>query len=233
MAHIRHARLTPHNTGIVPEFLETTMVELIEFIYKWQTLIGSIFGGIFALCVALIVGHAVNRREDVSVGMLLIADLANIRIISEILKEKAQEENIPENQYSLWLAEKLTQNFPQLSPLFGASVVRMLPINTYLAAHLTLFQKIYINIGEMVERLTKDFTEISQYTRPCRPMDNLLTDSSLVSKYFFLAVQHASCAEYLIAELILSKVPTWNRFRQFIYTKKNEAECKKYLKNSR
>jgi len=51
---------------------------IIKFLYKC---IGSILGGIFALLVALIVGHAVRRREEISSGMLLIG--ANIRMAKE------------------------------------------------------------------------------------------------------------------------------------------------------
>jgi len=208
------------------------MAEFIDFLYRWQTLIGSILGGFFAFCVAFIVGHSVNRREDVSIGMLLVADLAKIRIVSEILKEKAQKDSIAEDQYSLWLAEKLTQKFPKLSPLFESSTVRMLPINTHLAAHLTLFHKIYIDIDETVAQLSQDFTAISKKIKPSRSRERILVDARLISKNFPHAIQHASCAEHLIAELVLSKVPTWNRFRQLICKKQVETECEKYLESS-
>ena len=90
------------------------MAEFIDFLYKWQTLVGSILGGIFALWVAFIVGHAVRRREEVSSGMLLIGDLAKVRIMSEALNELAKKQNIPENDYPFWFAEKLTGSFPKL-----------------------------------------------------------------------------------------------------------------------
>lgn len=202
---------------------------IIKFLYKWQTLIGSILGGIFALLVALIVGHAIRRREEISSGMLLIGDLANIRIAYETLTDLAKRQNISEDDYPFWFAEKLTVSFPRLSPLFEASVIRMMPVSSYLAAHLTLFQKIYASVEMMAERLSEDFKSIRQ-GNSARSKDQLKADANLIHKHFPFAVQHASCAERLISDLILSKVPTWHRLRQFVRLRADEKKCLKYLR---
>ncbi len=204
------------------------MDELIKFLYKWQTLVGSILGGIFALFVALIVGHAVRKREEISSGMLLIADLANVRIASETLIELAKKQHITEDDYPFWFSEKLTGSFPKLSPLFEASIIRMMPISPYLAAHLTLFHKIYAKVGMLVDRLSEDF-KLHKQGKPTRSQDQLKADARLVQKHFSLSVQHAGCAERLISDLILSKVPTWNRLRQAVWLKSDEKECIKHL----
>lgn len=206
------------------------MTELIDLLFKWQTLVGSILGGIFALFVALIVGHNVRRREDIASGMLIIGDLASVRIAYETLTKFAENQKIPEDQYPFWLAERLSSSFPRLSPIFESSIVRMMPINIYLAAHLTLFHKIYVDVGVMVDRLSDDL-KLYKQNKPTRSQEQLKADANLIHKHFPLAVQHAGCAEHLIADLILSKMPTWNRIRQFIWTRPDEKECIKYLKN--
>ena len=205
------------------------MDDIIKFLYKWQTLIGSIMGGIFALLVALIVGHIVRRREETSSAMLVIGDLASVRIASEALTDLGKKLNISEKDYPFWFAEKLTGSFPRLSPAFESSVIRMMPISIYLAAHLTLFQKIYAGVEMQVNRLSEDFKAIRQ-GNPLRSKEQMTADVNLIHKHFPFAVQHAGCAEHLISALVLSKMPTWHRVRQAIFPRTEEKECMKYLK---
>ena len=161
--------------------------------------------------------------------MLLIGDLASVRIASETLMDLGKKLNISEKDYPFWFAEKLTGSFPRLSSLFESSVIRMMPINSYLAAHLTLFQKIYAGVEVQVNRLTEDFKSIRQ-SNPSRSKEQMTADVNLIHKHFPYAVQHAGCAEHLISDLILSKMPTWHRIRQAIYPRTEEKECMKYLK---
>ena len=48
--------------------------------------------GVFALLAALIVAWSVRRREDISAAMLVLTDLADVRIASEALKLLSNEE---------------------------------------------------------------------------------------------------------------------------------------------
>ena len=204
------------------------MTDIINLFYKWQTLIGSILGGIFALCVALIVGHAVRRREELSSGMLLIAELMNVRIAFETLIALAEKENISEDDYPFWFAGKLTGSFPKLSPLFEASIVRMMPINTYLAAHLTLFHKIHTKLQMHIERIIEDF-RLHNQGELTRPKDQLKADARIIQKHYPIAVQHAKCSEQLISDFVLSKFPTWHRLRKAVRLRPDEKDCIKYL----
>ena len=54
------------------------IIEILSLLKEWQTLIGSILGGIFALLVALIVAHSARRQEEISSGMLVIGYLVEI-----------------------------------------------------------------------------------------------------------------------------------------------------------
>ena len=186
------------------------------------------FRRIFALFVALIVGHSVRRREDISSGMLIIGDLVSLRIAYETLTALATKQNIPEDHYPFGLPKDYRAHFQNYLP-FEASIVRMMPINIYLAAHLTLFHKIYVDVGVMVDRLSDDL-KLHKQNKPTRSKEQLKADANLIHKHFPLAVQHAGCAEHLITDLILSKMPTWNRIRQTIWLKSEEKDCIKYLK---
>jgi len=113
-------------------------MNLLEFIFKWQTLIGAVLGGIFALATAFVVAITVRRREDVTSGMVVIADLAAVRIAAEALNSLAKHEKIKKKEMPLWFSDKLVSSHPKLSALFEASVARLMPLDVYLAAHLSL-----------------------------------------------------------------------------------------------
>lgn len=206
------------------------MSEIVIFLEKWQTLLGSIIGGIIALFVALIVAHSLRRREEVASAMLLLSDITEVRIAFEVLRDLAVEKKIPDNEYPLWLAEKLAGSFPKLSPLFENAVVRMLPINAVLAAHLTLFHKIYTGVEINVKRIQEDFRLFNEKGKPNRSKDHFKADANLINKHFPLAVQHATCAGSLISDLILSKTPTFKILRRRFWQTPEEKECMKRLK---
>jgi len=81
-------------------------MKLIEFILKWQTLIGSIAGGIFALLTALIVARSARRRDELASAMIVSATLAAVRVVSETLAALSAQEGVTEETLPLWFAEK-------------------------------------------------------------------------------------------------------------------------------
>ena len=207
------------------------MPEPIQFLKEWQTLIGSILGGLFALGVALLVAHSARRREEIASGMLVVGNLVQIRSAYEALTELAKENKISEQEYALWFSDRLVTMRPLLSPLFDSSMTRIMPSDTYLAAHLTLFHRIYQEVQIMVERIARDFEYFNEHKKPLRSEDQLRADANLVTRHFEFAFRHATCAEKLISDLILSRVPTWNRLRRFAWPKLDEKECMKQLKD--
>lgn len=94
------------------------MEELIKFMDQWQTLFGAFVGGVFALCVALLVAYKARRQEDLSAGMVLVGNLVSIRAAHKSLMEVAKEEGVSDNDIGPWLAEKLVWSRPKLSPSF-------------------------------------------------------------------------------------------------------------------
>lgn len=51
---------------------------MIEFLDKWQTLIGAAVGGLIGLLAALIVAHDARYREERSAAMLISVDLTSV-----------------------------------------------------------------------------------------------------------------------------------------------------------
>ena len=205
-------------------------MNLIEFIFKWQTLIGGIIGGVFALFAALIVAWTVRRREDDSAAMLVLTDLADVRIASEALTQLSNEDKINDDEFPLWFSEKLVYSHPSLSTLFEASVSRLMPVDVTLASHLSLFHKIYSKIIIILDRLKIDYDNFHKTGRPLRPSEHLRSDCRLVANHFKRVVSHSECAEHLIFITVLSKFSFLHRLRRKILLKKQEKECLNILK---
>jgi hypothetical protein len=202
----------------------------IDFIFRWQTLIGAVLGGMFALATALIVASSMKRREEVAAGMIVVTNLTAVRIALEAINSLPAKESISESEFPLWFSDRLVGLYPGLSTLFEASVARVMPVDVYLAAHLSLFQRIYSQIGVMVEKLSVDYNHFHEHGKPLRPKDHVIADCRLISRHFPMAVEHAECAEAIIGKLILSNFPTWNRVRRFFHVNERERECRKLLR---
>ena len=110
-----------------------------------------------------------------------------------------------------------------------SSVMRMMPISTVLAVHLTLFHKIYRIIEVKIDILSSDYKALHEQGKPNRPKDLIASDMRLIHEHFSHAVNHGTCAEKLIKTLILSRFPMWHRLRQALRPSSEEKECIKSL----
>ena len=207
------------------------VIEILNLLKEWQTLIGSILGGIFALFVALIVARSARRREEISSGIIVIGNLVEIRSFSEAVMESVKKNNISTQDLPLRYAEALVSTSPKLSPFFEASISRIMSVDTDLATHLTLFLKIYQISQITLKKLSQDFEQLYKNKKPLRPENHFLEEAKRVTQQFQLAVEHATCAERIISDRILGCFPTWKRFRRFVFPNDQEKECKKQLKN--
>lgn len=205
-------------------------MSLIDFIFKWQTLIGAVLGGLFALSTALVVALTMRRREEVASGMVVVSDLAAVRIAYEALNSLAEKDNIGEEEFPLWFSDKLVSSHPKLSKLFEASVARLMPVDVYLAAHLSLFQRIYSQIEIMLDKLSHDYDHFHEHGEPLRPKDHMLADYRLITRHFTIVVEHAQCAEDIITKIILGNFSTWHRIRRIFYMSKKEKKCNDMLR---
>lgn len=206
--------------------------ELLGILFKWQTLIGGILGGLVALAAALVVATVARRREEVISGKTAVSNLVAVIIDSEVLTRAANKEKIPKEEYPLWLSGKLVNRHPSLSSLFEASIARLMPVDDCLAAHLSLFQRIYCEIEVMLGRLSKDLNHYHKQGKPLRPQEDVLADARLVTKHFDRVVEHASCAQLLITNLILSRsrARVWHKLRRCIWMDPKEKKCRKLLR---
>ena len=76
-------------------------MRLVDYILKWQTLIGSILGGVFALLTALIVARSARHRDEQASGIIVSATLAAVCVASEVLATLSSQEGVTEESFPL------------------------------------------------------------------------------------------------------------------------------------
>ena len=206
------------------------METIINLIDHWQTLVGAILGGLFALGVALLVAHHARRREEVSAATLLVGNLVSVQASHSALFAQADKEIVHGDALSRWIAEMLVRSRPRLSVLFEPSMVRVMPLCTKLSAHLSLFHTIYADVNHHLDRLEADFEEARLTGKLSRSKEALNADAKLAHEGFEIAAEHARCAERLLNHVVLSKLPMWHRMKRVIWPSKDERKCKRLLK---
>ena len=205
------------------------MYEISCFLEKWQTLIGAFLGGVFALAVALLVAYKVRRHDETGAAFMLITDLRNFIIAVETLDENIKKRNISKNGEPTAKAAVFALSPPTLSPLFEESVLRVSPIDIYLAAHLALFKIIFSNIEIALKRHSK-YIEMHEATEEQTvPSRQAFIDIKTINYSLPLAVEHAKCCENLLDKLIIRRTAIFHRLIRTIREPKSESDCIRLL----
>lgn len=106
------------------------MTYFLEWLDQWQTLLGSILGGVIALCAALIVAQAQTRRERRAAATIILSDLFSVFRTFRNLRTAADDSHVDEKEYPLWLSERLLWRRPKLSSHFEAEMVRVVDVHS-------------------------------------------------------------------------------------------------------
>ena len=170
---------------------------LIECIHRWQELIGALIGGSMGFIGAFIVVYAQRRREENSAAMLLIGDLTVFEgSIDEVLKAA---KNFPKPQQDLFIVSQLIRLRSSLSPLFETARSQVMPVDQQLLApHLHLFQMIYNNYIQALERLSVSLKNDQPLSE-----DNQ-QDINVVIRGIKIAQSHAKLASYYLHNLFVT-----------------------------
>ncbi len=202
---------------------------LIDWVYSWQTLIGGILGGVIALLAAVVVAMLTVRRDVVASGMLIISDLGELLAKFNALVEIGDEENLEEDEFPRWFAERLL-HFPiVLSPSFDASVYRLRPVNNIIALHLSHFSKIFYETQIIFQRIRKDYDNFNEHRQLFQPEANYKVDCERIAIRMKLLAGYAERTMYLIDLFVTGRLTFLNRLR-FWKTKK-EKEYIKFINN--
>jgi len=83
------------------------MAEFIAYLDHWQTLLGSILGGLVALLAALIVARTQTRREQRAAAILLISDLLAIDAHLNSMRGNASKNRLSDDEYREFVVKYL------------------------------------------------------------------------------------------------------------------------------
>lgn len=205
------------------------MADMISVLEKWQSLAGATISATAAFAVAFLVAHINRRREDVSAAMVLIGNLTTVMSANETLRTLAAKDKVTDDDYPMWLAQRLSSSRPTLSPLFDGCVSRLMPVDTTLAVHLELFNVIYRSVERHLDRIVEDIEYFQKHQTLLHSKKDTKADAEVVKGGFVLAAKHAECAERLLALLVLGNWPTLHRMRRLVWSTKAEIECKRFL----
>lgn len=210
------------------------MAELLPIIDHWQTLIGSILGGTFALLTALVVASSAVRTARRTAGALLMVDLLSIMRVSDYLESLAEEHEIGEEEYPLWVSEKLNWRRPQLSSSYDAHVANLIGIHEGLSAHLSLLKMVYLGLDDHLARIEADAEDRRTAGLPRIPRAPQATeaDAKVVANGLKLAGAHAACGAHLIEQLVIGRTPALlKRIRMRVCPTPIEVKSKELLRD--
>jgi hypothetical protein len=177
------------------------IARFIGLIFKWQTLVGSILGGMFALGTALIVARSARRRDEQAAGMIALATLAPVQVTSKTLAALSSRDGVTEDKFPIWFAEMVAHARPSVSSLFDSSAARLMSVDVSLAAHLSLFQQTYSQAESVLKRIADDRTYYHMHGKLPRPQDLMKADCYAATKHFQYAAEHANPSSALCVDL--------------------------------
>jgi hypothetical protein len=212
------------------------MTEIITFIDHWQTLIGSILGGIFALSTALVVASSATRSARRTAATLLVVDLLSVHALFKTLRRKADEEKVKDEDFPLWVSRRLNWRRPKLSLNFESYAANLVGVHDGLSAHLGLLKMIYSSLDEHLVRLEPDFEEAKSSAPQIesRSEKSIVADAKVVAEGLSLAGTHAEYAIYLLDKLIFAKTPmAITKMRMWLAPKPIEKNSKSLLANEK
>jgi hypothetical protein len=209
--------------------MDSFFCAIIAFLDEWQTLVGSVIGGVVGLLAALLVAHDARRREERAAAMLLTIDITSVLASKEALDERIEKHQIKAEDEPQWVTDRLMNARPQLSPLFEASIVRVMPVDIHLAAHLSLFRTIYSGVLEMVERLVKANDFIKSNGKMTLTEEEVASNVRLIHSGFLTACKHAECAEHLLDRYVIRKTAMLYRLGKALRLVKHENKCHELL----
>lgn len=195
----------------------TNVVNLLD---HWQTLVGSIIGGLMGVIGALIVAAMTVRRQRWVMASALLPDMQQLRAAHDALERALQALDPPLGEWakSQWRAERLAQLAPILSALHdGVAVMQVSDLDARLSAHLMLCRMRHKDLDTLVQQ----FSTVLNGSRAPMPAANVPEAMNLVRRSadraqqaWDLCVEHATLAEYFMDRLIFNRWPNiWHRLR--------------------
>lgn len=146
--------------------------------------------------------------------MLLIGELARVTAMIEQASGSAEERDVSEDALATYLAEQFCHYRVRLSPLFEASMSRVMNCDTYLAANLTLTSAFLRDTEPVLERLEEDVELIHSGKELARSRVSVNADINFVATSYKRVGVYAKFAVRQLEQQVLGQFPTWHKLRR-------------------
>ncbi|HEU0234079.1 MAG TPA: hypothetical protein VFQ94_03000 [Gallionella sp.] len=209
------------------------MDDFVAFLRDWKELIGAVIGGIFSLLVALLVAYQARRSEEKTAATLLIGEFLRVHAMVHYAGSRVQEQELTPEQQSHLLAERLCRFRVKLSPLFDASIARVMHCDVYLAGTMVLASSLIRDTEPVLERLGEDVAALHRGEQPKRNEATIDADINVVTSGYELIALHSQHSARLLETIVLSAFPSWHKLRRRLAPTEPDQQLFALLKRGR
>jgi hypothetical protein len=87
--------------------------DVIAFLKDWKELVGAFIGAAGGVVAAFLAAYLSRRKEDISAAMVLVGNLTSVMGAHTTLKEIAEQQAVAEDDYPMWVAQRLVASRPR------------------------------------------------------------------------------------------------------------------------
>lgn len=207
------------------------MASVVDFLWDWKELAGAFIGGVFSLLVALLVAYQARRAEEKTAATLLIGEFLRVHAMVRNASTSPGGQELTQEEQRYVLAEHLCRFRVKLSPLFDASIARVMHSDLYLAATMTLASSFIRDTEPVLLRLEEDVTSLHRGEQPKRNDVTIDADINVVSSGYKLIGTHAQYSAKLLEQMVLGAFPTWQKLRRRCWPFQWEKDLDALLKS--
>ena len=162
--------------------------------------------------------------------MILRGDVSRVQGASHALGKRLEREHLSDVDRDRLAVEMLSLLRPSLSSLFESSMARVMPVDTNLAAHLSLFKMLYDGVEDKLKELSRNSERFRASGKSLLTEQEIEYNKSRALDGFRLAATHATCAGQLLDKLILGRMALFHRLVRKVMTPRSERQCVELLK---
>lgn len=186
---------------------------MVEFLDHWQTLIGSLIGGLMGVVGALIVATRGTRRDRRLAASSLLPEVMKFRAKNEEIEKLLAVSHLNTRDNKRFVARQLLKKMPEANVMLGPIVTQLYDLNVRLYGHLTLCQMIYPQIRPQLELFRQ---ADNAYKAPVASVGEAVSSGIAMDVYAQTSTlawdhmaEHALMSEYYLDRFIFRRWPVW------------------------
>lgn len=204
-------------------------MEFINFLQKWQEIVGAFIGGMTGFVAAFFVAYDARRRDEVTSAKILIGDLLAISGRTEASDQYVQRKEVSKEDKEKAFVLHYLMRKPILSPLFYVSMARVISCDRNLGARLYAFSMIYRNVEESLTWFQDKYDKHYEAREKLQLTSKMEKELNNIYEGLHLASKHAKAIIDLLNIFVLPcfLARVWNKLTFFSNKCGCECGCEK------